>query len=377
MNLQTKLPNALWEAIRANYEKRDFTGAILDAIYFMSDMLRNKSGVEGDGVALVGHALGGVTPKIKLNKLQSESDWNVQRGYEQMLRGLYQAIRNPRSHEKMSDSEEDAEVIILYVGFLVRQIDQAKAQFSRPDYVKRVLDPDFVPQKRYAELLVKEIPAGQRLEVFLDVYRSKDLWKYETLRHFFPVILKRLSKEERGQVYDIISEELKTVEDETTVLHIISCLGSSVWDHIDEVPRLRIENRLIRSIRDGRYEKAKKLCLAGALGTWATNIIQNFTLRQEALRVLTDKLGSQKPEEEDYVFQYFLHSIDKLSEKMPVTLDIVLRARLKSGNPRFHEALMFSEPWDTDTWSAELKQAYETFKEAEQPTKSFNDDIPF
>ena len=82
MNLETRLPADLWDAVRMNYEKRNFKGAILDSFYFLSDLLRKKSGAEGDGAVLIGQALGGATPKIKLNRLQSESEWNVQKGVE-------------------------------------------------------------------------------------------------------------------------------------------------------------------------------------------------------------------------------------------------------------------------------------------------------
>ena len=88
MNLETRIPSPLWEAVRTNYEKRSYTAAILDAFYFLSELIRAKSGIEGDGSALIGQALGGAVPKIKLNRLQSESDWNIQRGAEQLLRGL-------------------------------------------------------------------------------------------------------------------------------------------------------------------------------------------------------------------------------------------------------------------------------------------------
>ncbi|HSU81970.1 MAG TPA: TIGR02391 family protein, partial [Thermoanaerobaculia bacterium] len=85
MNVQAKVSPRLWEAIRANYENSNFTGAILDAMHFLSDTLREKAGVESDGVALTGEALGGKSPRIKVNKLQSDSDWNIQRGVEQIV----------------------------------------------------------------------------------------------------------------------------------------------------------------------------------------------------------------------------------------------------------------------------------------------------
>src|SRR5262245_47467588 len=119
MNLETKLTQSLWGAIQSNYEKRNYAEAIKDGIYFLSDLLRNKADVDGDGAALVGQALGGNTPKLKLNKLQTESDWNIQKGTEQILRGIYLAIRNPRFHEKVTDSQDDADAILLFISYLV------------------------------------------------------------------------------------------------------------------------------------------------------------------------------------------------------------------------------------------------------------------
>ena len=62
--------------MRINYESENFSGSILDASYFLSDLLRQKSGVDGDGAALVGQALGGSIPKIKIGKDQSKIEIN-------------------------------------------------------------------------------------------------------------------------------------------------------------------------------------------------------------------------------------------------------------------------------------------------------------
>ena len=107
MNLETSLEPRLWEAVRANIETRNFTGAILDGIHLLSDIIRERSGLEGDGVQLIGAAFGGASPKLKVNRLQTETEQNVQRGTEAMLRGLYQAIRNPRSHGAHEDDEQE------------------------------------------------------------------------------------------------------------------------------------------------------------------------------------------------------------------------------------------------------------------------------
>jgi hypothetical protein len=326
---------------------------------------------------LIGQALGGATPKIKLNRLQSESEWNVQKGLEQMLRGFYQAVRNPRSHEKTTDSEEDAQVLIVFIGFLVRQIDQAKSQFSRTDFQKRVLDPDFVPQERYARLLVDEIPVGQRLEVFLDIYRAKETGKPEHLRHFFSVLLKQLTDDERRQVYEVLSEELKTADDEATIRVIIGSFDGDVWPHIDEAARLRVENRLVRSVREGRFNRHQGSCRGGALGTWSTRLLPHFSLKQEFLRAVWDKLRSGSDEEEDYIFQYLFASLKSLADPIPSYIESTIRTKLKQGNGRFHDAMFFSCPWDSKTWTPELAKTVEEFKEAEKSFKDLDDDIPF
>lgn len=375
MNLETNIPAELWASIRTNYEKRNFTGAILDAFHFLSDLIRKKSGSEGDGAALIGTALGGATPKIKLNKLQSESEWNVQRGMEQLLRGIYQTFRNPRSHEKTADSEEDAQIIIIFLGYIVRQLDLAKSQFSREDFIKRILDPDFVPQARYSELLVEEIPTSQRLETFLDVYRAKNSGKIDNLRHFFNALLPKLSDDERAQAYEVISEELKIADDEATIRVVIGTLGKTCWKNLHETARLRIENRLIRSVKEGKYNAKQKRVRDGSLGTWIISIFSQISLKQEALRAISDSLESSSTEREDYILKYIFSSMASLSDTFPFGYDDLFTSKLKNGDERFFKAIRDSSPW-TD-WSLELSDAIINFEAVEPIYDPFDDDIPF
>jgi hypothetical protein len=117
----------------------------------------------------------------------------------------------------------------------------------------------------------------------------------------------QLNEEERVQVYDVISEELKTFDDETTIRLIISSFDGEIWPYLNEAARLRIENRLVRSIREGRYDHTSGRCRGGALGTWSTGLFPYFLLKQEALHAVNDKLRSNNKEEEDYFFNtYFL-----------------------------------------------------------------------
>jgi uncharacterized protein (TIGR02391 family) len=127
MNLETKLEPRLWDAVRTSIEGRRFSNAVLDAVHFLSDVIRERSGLEGDGVGLIGAAFGGASPKLKVNRLQTESEQNVQKGIESLLRGVYQAIRNPRSHGMHVDEERDAVAIILFLDYLLRIVDQSRS----------------------------------------------------------------------------------------------------------------------------------------------------------------------------------------------------------------------------------------------------------
>lgn len=380
MNLETALPKELWEAVKLNYEKHNFTGAVLDAFYFLSDLLRDKSGAEGDGVALVGAALGGASPKIKLNSLQSESEQNIQRGIEHIIRGLYQAFRNPRSHGKINDTMEDAFISILFIGYLVIKIDKAKSQFSRSDFIERVFDPDFVPNARYAGLLVGEVPPGQRMEVFLDVFRTKERWNKKTMMHFFTSLFSAMTSEEEEKAYKIISDDLKIIDDNSSLIAIMSAFDPEFWPNIEEVARLRAENKLIRSVRDGQYSSSQKRCVAGALGTWVTGIFPYFSLKNEIIRVVYEKLSSNNFQENEYIFQFIFNDLNLLMEAMPKNIERVFVKKLNGGEVPFHSAISLCEsmgiPWSLATLSEELRHAYRNFKAAE-PVSRDDDEIPF
>jgi len=338
MNLETRLDKRLWDATRSSIENRNFTGAILDATYFLSDLIRQRTDLEGDGVALVGQALGGNTPKLKVNRLQSESDWNIQKGVEQLLRGMYQAIRNPRSHEKYTDNEEDAQAILLFINHLIKIIDQSKAPFVKAEFVSRVLDPDFVPNNRYAELLVKEIPQSQYVAVFFDVYRSKAEANPDALEPFFKVLLSRMDEDGKGNVFEAVSDELKVTDDESDIRLNIRAFAD-YWTLINEAARLRIENRLIRSIKDGRYISTEKKCRGGALGTWSTSIFPVFSLKDEVISALAEKLGSSDVHSQNYVFQYFFSSLGKLADEPDWWVEENIHAGLQDGDERFNSAM--------------------------------------
>ena len=374
VNLETMVPASLWESVRNNYEKRDFTGAILDSCYFLSDLIRQKSGLDGDGAQLIGQALGGANPKIRIAKDQSESEQNIQKGIESILRGFYQAIRNPRSHKKIIDGAEDAISIIAFCGYLVRQIEQARAPASKQELVKRILDPDFVPQKRYAELLVEELPPGLKMDIFFELYEQRKKWVSGSMRHFNSAIMEKMTDDEQKAVVELISDDLKTADDDIAIQNVLSSFPGSLWEDVSEVARLRIENRVIRSIGSGRYDSKAQRCLGGAMATWARAQFPYFLSKRDLIAALHAKLASRDHRERDYALQFFIGILSEFSKDEITLIDRLFTRKLKEGIQVFYDALIFS-PWGKTHWSSELDKAFDEFAPKEEYDS--DEEIPF
>jgi uncharacterized protein (TIGR02391 family) len=339
MNLETRLEPRLWEAVRESIEARRFSGAILDAIHFLSDTIRDRSGLESDGVQLVGAAFGGISPKLKVNRLQTDSEQNVQRGVESLLRGVYQAIRNPRSHGIYHDNEQDAVAIIAFLDYLLRIVDEARAPFSLPSLVARLFDPDFVPTERYARLLIAEIPENRRLAVCREVFAGRREPGKTKLRVFFKPLFEVMTSEDLDELHALISSELSQTDDDDTIRFVIAAYPADTWPKLSEIARLRIEHKLIRSVSEGKYVRGKKRCSSGSLGTWVPDIIYKFTLKDELWNAIFNKLNSTDATELDYALSYFMHHAPRFFDAPPARLIRAIEQGLESGNPRFREVV--------------------------------------
>ena len=79
----------LYKAIKNHYEQSDYTEALRDAMFFVRDLLQEKSGlVNKDNTDLVEASLLGKNAAIKINKYETKSEMNFQEGIGFALKGL-------------------------------------------------------------------------------------------------------------------------------------------------------------------------------------------------------------------------------------------------------------------------------------------------
>jgi uncharacterized protein (TIGR02391 family) len=376
MNLQTAVDPRLWHAIEGAFVSGSYTTAILNAIYFVGDLIRDKTGLQSDGVALIGQAFGGKAPALKVNKLQTESERNVQAGLEQLLKGIYQGIRNPRSHEKTSDSLETAVAIILFLNYLVNLIDKTKAIFSQTEFMNRVFDKNFVASERYAKLLVSEIPLKQRLDVAIAVYRQKRDSDGDKLKFFTHDLYKELTEEEQSELHVIISDELKSTDDEADLKLTLQLFPNELLERLPEIARLRLENRLLKSVSEGDYDQRTNRCRKGGLGTWLSARLNSLLLKSELIEILTAKLFSADTDEHAYVVRYFYSAVESEAINPSRRLCLSLKNALRGGSVAAKELvdrLIFGGNEKIgELLAAEIKDF-----EQKNPSPFADDEIPF
>lgn len=384
MNLQTHIRNNLWLAIQSTYQAANYSHAIVDAMHYLSDVLREKTGVDGDGASLVGQALGSDSPRLRLNKFQTETERNEQRGIEQILRGMYQAIRNPRSHEQIEDSQQTADAIIYFVDYLLGIIEKSEEPFVMSEFVRRVYDPDFVRSQRYATLLVDEIPANKRFDTLVAIYREKLNGDIYNIGLVVGTLLGKLTDNQVKQYLEIVSDELSTISDEKEFIYNLHLLQPSRWEQISEASALRVENRVIRAIREGDAEWDE--CKAGVLATWARAHFTYFKMKDTVGKALLEKLetrsewnGDYSERNAHYVVGWFLPQLPHvlLSPHLIARCVNAISYHIREGNTRIRTLLIDGIRDLPDNWQEQFVEALKDLTDANNPAICLIDGTPF
>ncbi|MGA2084788.1 MAG: TIGR02391 family protein [Terracidiphilus sp.] len=376
MNLQTQISNELWEAIASPYEAGNFTHAILEAMHQITVLLRDRSGVDGDGATLVGQALGGESPKLRVNSFQSESEKNVQRGIEQILRGTYLAIRNPRSHEPYTDSKSDADAIIHFLNYLLTILNASKESFTIETFFESISDPDFVESQRYAEILVAEIPANRRGDAIGALFSQRAGRELRKLRFLISTLLSLLSDIQLAEYLSAVSEELRTTQDASHIRSALQMLTPELWPKLAEVPRLRIENKLIRDVEHGEILSTGKV--TGVLGTWSARFGGRFALRSSFASVLVTKLEDTDRDDRKYVASYFFARLPEiLTEEGDIKRAVrAIASAIESGDTEIRDATITNVKQFPSNWQVLLVEALQGMTNPANPAIVLNDGTP-
>ena len=175
MKIEDRIRDDLWKAIQAHYERTDYTEAVRDAVFHMSEVLREKGGIEDkDGTKLVETALLGSNPAILVNKNETTTEKDFQQGIGFAFKGIMQSVRNPLSHESFQYTQDEAEVLILYINFLLNQVDKSGGGTKIDNIIDLLLDDDFTDTQEYGFSLGFSLTLRFNASVFPVKYRFVD-----------------------------------------------------------------------------------------------------------------------------------------------------------------------------------------------------------
>ncbi len=108
--------------------QQNYFHAVLEATKSVAEKLRKRTGLATDGADLFDAAFGGATPKLALSSLQTESERSEQKGFVNLLKGLYGTFRHVTAHAPKitwSIGEQDALDLLTFVSYAHRRIDSA------------------------------------------------------------------------------------------------------------------------------------------------------------------------------------------------------------------------------------------------------------
>ncbi|MCY1509853.1 hypothetical protein D9M68_442090 [compost metagenome] len=377
MNLQLVVPSVLWNSIQNAYEAENYSHAVLEATYLVSSILRERAGVDGDGSSLVGQALGGDDPKLKLNTLQSESERNEQKGIEQILRGMYLGIRNPRSHEQTTDDKETADAIIHFIGYVVKILNASKEAFTIDGFLARVFDSEYVESVRYAELLVSEVPKLRLADCLIAIYRDRKKTELRKLRYLIPLLIGSLNPAQLASYLSVVSEELRTASDDYSIRTTLQMLTPEIWPSISELPRLRMENKLVQGLRQG--EVLANGTSTQALATWSNSFLKVFYTRSDAANALISRLEDQDPDARHYAAKFFMRYLPDVMSTPAQTRRCIraIVAAIDVGDANVRSSLVsvvLSYPVE---WQKKLAEELQEKTDEENPAVHFADGTPF
>lgn len=102
---------------------------VLEAMKSVTAVVREKSLLCADGSELVDAAFFGKSPQLLINNYQTESEKSEQKGFGNLLKGLYSTFRNPTAHEAKilwHLPEEDALDVLCILSYVHRKLEHAR-----------------------------------------------------------------------------------------------------------------------------------------------------------------------------------------------------------------------------------------------------------
>jgi uncharacterized protein (TIGR02391 family) len=110
---------------RAELLQDNYFHAVFEASKGLAQRIRDMSGADSDGAALVDKVFSIEQPLLAFNSLRTETERSEHKGFAALLKGCFGAVRNPLAHEPrlLWHGEDDAADYMSLISLLHRKLD--------------------------------------------------------------------------------------------------------------------------------------------------------------------------------------------------------------------------------------------------------------
>jgi uncharacterized protein (TIGR02391 family) len=108
--------------------QQNYFHCVLEASKSLAQKIRDRTGLTGDGAKIVEEAFG--APRLALNSLQTESEKMEQKGFSNLLKGIFGLFRNTTAHAPKihwAVDRQEAMDALTIISYAHRRLDAAIA----------------------------------------------------------------------------------------------------------------------------------------------------------------------------------------------------------------------------------------------------------
>jgi uncharacterized protein (TIGR02391 family) len=359
----------LWDVIENYYEKELYDEALRKACLFIIKLIQEKSDCyDKDGEKLIDYVfLKQPKPIIIINKYETETDMDEQRGFAFLLKGLICTTRNPLSHElNFPFNKEAVESIILFINnYILEKLIIESKEFSYvQNWYNFVFNDNITDDKDYYDVILNNISKPKRLELLKDVLENIRNIEKDRYKYFIKKLLLSLSEKQKKEFNEILNKKLIHYIDDREFIMFLDHFPPIIWNELDLLVKTRLEKIILQSLKSGEMDSLGGKVTDGFLAPWATEYIDYFVTKDEFYETIFSKLNFSE-KEGIYVITYFRDVI--INDKNIKNKDIVtsIRSGLKNGNPNYKNLISYEMDFDkkNNKWKEKLKVDYEDFND--------------
>ena len=347
----------LYKAIKNHYEQGDYTEALRDAMFFVKDLLQEKSGlVDKDNTKLIEASLLGKNAAIKINKYETESEVNFQEGVGFALKGLVMHLRNPISHDRIEYSEHDADAQILYINYLVNQIDKSSGRQLITDWIEYLHGSNFTSSKVFAQELIKELPKKQQYDLLVNIWRDRSSFEPHSINNFIDELVDKLSSQEKTSFINIMNTELINCSGDRELSMMFNFFAKHFYVNLKIIVKIHIEDIVKKGIENGICIDGKSKGNNAATATWAEDNINNFFTKEEIIKVIRKRFLSSQ-ESSEYIQKFFSDYVDLEDSETLNDLKESIKQHLRWGDKYVYdiiEGYHYNYIWSDDPWEGSI-----------------------